>query len=130
MVALSLVMDPSFRRLVVRVVIWLGVPLLLTTIVGSQTSDPIILSEQETKTIAELLKKNQIRFDDAKETVYVDPGLWYAVDVQQKKNLTILLARNLAAKNRADFSPIKVLSAITRRRLATYTMFEGFTIGE
>jgi|GEM_PF-6333848 len=119
-------MNPSFRGIALRIIIALPLFLSLPLTVCPLTPDPIILSEQETKTIADLLRKNQVRFDDANETAYVDPGLWYAVDVQQKKNLTILLARSLAAKNNTDFSAIRIVSALTRRSLATYTMFEGF----
>jgi hypothetical protein len=91
-------------------------------------ADPIVLSEREAATIAELLKKNQVQFEDATRTAYVDPGLWYVVDSLQKKNLTILLARTLAARNNEDFSSIGILSSLTGRKLATFTMSEGFRV--
>jgi hypothetical protein len=123
-------MGRSFRRIALRGAIALMVPLLLPTTGWSQTPDPIILSEQEMKTIAVLLDKRQVRFDDAERIAYVDPGLWYAVDREQKKNLTILLARRLAAENKVYFSAINIHSALTGRKLATYMMFEGFKMEE
>jgi hypothetical protein len=123
-------MGRSFQRIALFVTISLAVPLFLATMGRSQAAGPIMLSEQETKTIADLLAKKQVRFEDDDEIAYVDPGLWYAIDLQQKKNLTILLARSLAARNKTDFSSINVASNLTGRMLATYTMSEGFRIGE
>ena len=50
-------MGRSFRRIALSVATSLAVPLLLASMGRSQTSDPIMLSEQETKTIGELLTK-------------------------------------------------------------------------
>jgi hypothetical protein len=122
----SLTVNPRFRYLRLLVLILLASLLILSR--TAEAADPIVLSGQETATIANLLKKNQVRFGDASRTAYVDPGLWYAVDLQQKKNLTILLARRLAARNNAEFSSIGILSSLTGRKPATFTMSEGFIV--
>lgn len=119
-------MTPPFGRITqLARILFVALVLLAETVTAA---DPIVLSAGEEATIAELLRKNQVRFGDAVRTAYVDPGLWYAIDLQQKKNLTILLARRLAAKNKADSSSISILSSLTGRKLATFTMSEGFSI--
>lgn len=119
-------MKTSIRGFVLHAFVVGAFFLWLQTTNGSQASEALILSEQEIKIIADLMTKKQVSFDDFARTARVDPGLWYAVDWQQKKNLTILLARRLAAKNKMDFASINIVSKLTGRMLATYSIFEGF----
>lgn len=121
-------MNPPFRHIRPLALLLLAALLILSK--TGEAADPIVLSRQETETISELLNNNQVRFGDAIRTAYVDPGLWYAVDLQQKKNLTVLLARRLAARNNAEFSSIDILSSLTGRKLATFTISEGFRVQE
>jgi hypothetical protein len=115
-----------FRYLRLLVLILLASLLMLSR--PAEAADPIVPSGQETTTIANLVKKNQVRFGDAAGVAYVDPGLWYAVDLQQKKNLTIFLARSLAAKNNTEFYSIDIVSSLTGRKLATFTLSDGFRV--